>query len=396
MIPILDNIVLIYGFIALTHLFFQINLAHIKYIKHHGDKLDPKFTPKAVIIVPCYNEDYDELKICVESALHQNYPNCKVILVDDGSKDKSISKRIANEHKKNSKFLYHCAKRNKGKREAQKIAFDKFENKVDIYITIDSDTILDPDSVLNLVQKFKNPKVGAVTGNIRAIRNRGFLTRLIDGRYFSAFNQERAAQSLFGMVLCCSGPFSAYRSSVINKVKDTFVSQRFLGKKCTYGDDRHLTNLVLNEGYKVYYEYKAHAITHVPNKFPQFFKQQVRWNKSFYRELIWTIKFYIKNPKNFHPYILYDLTIQTVLPFLLITSLAYCVYRSITYSPVYLLKYMVLLFGIACLRTSYAFMRSRDKNLLLFPIYSVIHIFLLIPARLYALATLRKTNWGTR
>ena len=44
--------------------------------------------------------------------------------------------------------------------------------------------------------------------------------------------------------MCCSGPFSAYRKEIIDKVKEKYITQYFLGENCTYGDDRHLTNLV--------------------------------------------------------------------------------------------------------------------------------------------------------
>jgi hyaluronan synthase/N-acetylglucosaminyltransferase len=154
---------------------------------------------------------------------------------------------------------------NRGKRHAQKHAFDLLGDSVDIVVTIDSDTVLAPDSVSNLVKPFVDPRVGAVTGDVRAFRS-NFLSKLIYARYWTAFNQERAAQSLFGTVLCWSGPLAAYRASIIERVKERYVSQVFLGERCTYGDDRHLTNLVLELGYVVKFERHAKALTHVPTK----------------------------------------------------------------------------------------------------------------------------------
>jgi hyaluronan synthase/N-acetylglucosaminyltransferase len=396
MIEFFNSLILWYGLLALTHLFNQINLAHTEYLKHHKEEIDENYNPNVAIVIPSYNEDYPSLKKCIESCIHQDYKNLKIFLVDDGSKDPTVFYKIKEEFKNYKKFSAVILEKNKGKRHAQLHAFNLIKKNIDIIITIDSDTIIAKKGIRKIIQKFRDPKVGAISGHVRAIRTKKLLTKLIDGRYWAAFNQERAAQSLFGTVLCCGGPFSAYRNKIIRKVKKKYISQKFLGKKCTYGDDRHLTNLVLGEGYKVKYEPKAHAITGVPNTLKGFLKQQIRWNKSFYRELLWTIWYVIKKPKNFHPYILYDLFIQTFLPLLLITSLFFHVIMSVISSPLYLLGYLVIVLGVAMLRTSYGMYRTKERNLLLFPIYSFLHVFLLIPIRLYSIATLRITKWGTR
>jgi cellulose synthase/poly-beta-1,6-N-acetylglucosamine synthase-like glycosyltransferase len=393
---LLDSFVLGYGLLSLTHLFIQINLAHSEFLKHHKDSIDYGFNPSVGIVIPSYNEDYKSLREAVLSCLQQQYENLQVVLVDDGSKQEEAFVKVVEDFKDNQKFSGIRLIENQGKRCAQKHAFDQLADKVELIVTIDSDTILAADGVRAIIQQFKNPEVGAVTGNVRAIHSKGLLPKLIDGRYFSAFNQERAAQSLFGEVLCCSGPFSAYRSSIISQVKDKYIAQVFLGQKCTYGDDRHLTNLVLDLGYQVMYESKAHAVTYVPSTIKGFIKQQIRWNKSFYRELIWTVKSVVKTPGQYRPYIIYDLTMQTILPFLLMSVLVVSFIRGFTASPLYILQYLITVAGVALIRTAYSFYRTGDKNLLLFPLYSFLHIFLLLPARIYAISTMKVTRWGTR
>ncbi len=393
------DILLWYGAIALTHLFIQLNLAHIYYLKMRKEKFDGNFTPSVLIVIPSYNEDYESLKRSIDSTLRQEYGGkIKVMLVDDGSSDRETIKKIKGYFKKEIELkdlVVEEFEKNKGKRHAQKHAFDKV-NDVEIIVTIDSDTILRHNTIANLVQKFKDPIIGAVTGDVRVINKENILTRLIDCRYWTAFNQERAAQSLFGTVLCCSGPLAAYRKSVINKVKDKYISQRFLGEFCTYGDDRHLTNLVLERGYQVKFEPKAKAKTDVPSNIKKWLRQQARWNRSFYRELLWTIRIIIRKPFALHPYIIYDVIVQTILPLLLFFSLIYMIYRSFTFGIIYLYGYLTVLGSIAFARSFYALIRTKDKSFFLFPIYAILHVFLLIPVRIFSLLTMKTTRWGTR
>lgn len=46
---------------------------------------------KVSIIIPVYNMA-DKIELSVESIVRQSYSNIEIILVDDGSKDESLSK----------------------------------------------------------------------------------------------------------------------------------------------------------------------------------------------------------------------------------------------------------------------------------------------------------------
>lgn len=391
------ELISVYGLLALTHLFVQMNLAHAEYLRTLKEWFNPSFHPSATIIIPTYNEDEESLSDCVKSCLEQDYKGkFDIIVVNDGSKNSQGFFRTKEKFQHYPRIWFIHNKENKGKRHAQKHAFDIKHKISEILVTIDSDTILAPTAVSHLVQKFQDSNVGAVTGHVKVIKTKKILSKLISARYWAAFNQERAAQSFFGTILCCSGPLSAYRSDIIRDVKEKYISQEFLGEMCTYGDDRHLTNLVLEKGYRVHYDRRAVAYTHVPQNIPEYLRQQTRWNKSFYRELIWTIKIVINNPTKLHPYIIHDLTVSFILPFLLIASLILTIYKTFYVSPYAIIGYIAVLVGIALVRSFYAIYRTRDWSLLIFPVYSFIHIFFLIPVRIYALMTMKKTHWGTR
>lgn len=394
---ILERTIGIYGLLSLTHLFIQMNISHSNYLRSRKLEFDPDFHPSVAIIVPTYNEESTALADCVHSCIFQQYKgSLTVVVVNDGSNDSvgfhSVQKRYSGYA--NVVFVDNTA--NMGKRHAQKNGFDVTNPHTSIVVTIDSDTILEADAVAQLVQRFKNEKVGAVTGDVRVITTKNFLTNLIAARYWSAFNQERAAQSLFGAVLCCSGPLSAYRNSIIQEVKKKYVDQHFLGAPCTYGDDRHLTNLVLEQGYRVEFESRARGWTHVPQTIAQYIKQQIRWNKSYYRELFWTAKMVVRNPTKFPLYIIYDLFIMTFLPLLLIISMIFAIYKGIFWGPLYFLGYLAVIAGIGLIRAMYGFYRTGDRNLLTIPLYAFIHMFVMTWVRVYAILTLKNTGWGTR
>jgi hyaluronan synthase len=386
---------ILYGVLALSHIFIQMYIGHMEHRrqrqKHFTDWRQGHF-PSVSVIIPVYNEEPGILRDCIRSLSEQQYESLEVLVVDDGSKHRDeLMRTVYKEFETDPRVHMIYTPINVGKRHAQKFGFNRCTGS--IVVTVDSDTIVPPDGIRQLVQRFKDPTVGAVTGDVQ-VENHTYnvLTRLIGYRYWSAFHQERAAQSYFYVLTCCSGPFSAYRKEVIDRVKDRYTSQKFLGQRCTFGDDRHLTNLVLEEGHRVVFDNRAIAYTHVPDTLRVYLKQQVRWNKSFYREMIWTFKAYKKH----HWYLLYDQIMQLVLPFLLLLALIATFYQAVVHGPHVLIKYIIILMVIAVVRATYGLYRTRDSGFLLFVLYGFIHVFLLLPTRFYALCTMRHTGWGTR
>jgi diguanylate cyclase (GGDEF)-like protein len=387
---ILTIYLLAYGVLALSHIVIQMLLAHAEYRRQLKGESLSAHTPSVTVVVPAYNEEPTLLYECLRSLDRQDYPSYEVIVVDDGSRNREELLPIGEEFSA-ERFRVLLGAQNLGKRHCQAVVFN--EARGDVIVTVDSDTVLAVDGLQKIVRRLADPRVGAVTGNVKVSNaSENFLTRLISYRYWSAFNQERAAQSLFRVVMCASGPFSAYRRLIIDRVAERYVSQRFLGEACTFGDDRHLTNLVLDLGYGVVYDIDAIAYTDVPNTLRRYLRQQVRWNKSFYREVLWTARFAHRH----HPYLTADLTLQAVLPFMLLGALGTMAYQAIFIDIGHLWQYVVVLVAIGLLRASYGLFRTRSPGFLSFTIYGVIHILLLIPARLYALATIRKSHWGTR
>jgi hyaluronan synthase len=390
----LHSIFVFYSIVVMSHFVLQTAIAHrvFRRATRERGREEQASAPAVDVVITSYNEEPRSLAACLRSLVDQDYAGAlSVYVVDDASPNRDQLNAIYAEYDALPGWHVLLPEKNRGKRHAQDAAFTLCTGE--IVVTIDSDTVVDPDGVRELVAAFADPMVGAVTGDVGVMNaNVNLLTRLIAMRYWVAFNQERAAQSCFRSVLCCSGPLAAYRRSVLVDVWRDYTTQTFRGVPCTYGDDRHLTNLVLGAGYDTLFVPFAHAVTNAPESLAAYLPQQLRWNKSFYREILWTLPFLGRRS----PYMAFEVTVQTFLPLLLTLAIASAVVVSVAENPRYLLRYAATVAVMAVIRSSYALYRTRDIRFLLFVVYGFLHVALLVPTRMRALFTLTDNRWGTR
>jgi hyaluronan synthase len=389
----------IYGSIMITYLLGKMALS---FFYRPIDVTPPDL--KVSVIIPSYNEKPDAVVQTVECILAQDYPIHEIFFIDDGSKDVSgfeavkkmenqveqIYRKLAvNKQAPVPKLVVHRLEKNSGKRHAQIWAFERATG--DVFVTVDSDGYLYPDCVRELVKPFVDPTVMGVTGHINA-RNKdeSLFTKLLDMRYDNAFRVERAAQSVTGNILVCSGPVSCYRREVVIDNLEDYGSQTFLGERVQYGDDRCLTNYAILKG-KTIYQSTARCITDVPSTLRQFLKQQIRWNKSFFRESLIAFKIGLKKPKTL-VWVLFELSLWLLFGLIIIVSLFT---KAIVFGWVLLVYYFAYLSLSAYARNVY-YLLKHPLIFLLAPVYGLIHITLLFPLRFYALLTIKSTGWGTR
>jgi len=357
---------------------------------------------RVTIAIAAYNEDPATLVGCLRSVLRQTQLPARVHVVDDGSASDeatAAARGMAGEFAAAGvDFEVSVQPTNMGKREALARVFLAGPD-VDAYLCVDSDTILDPNALREASRPMADPRVHVVTGLVLAAnRSTNLLTRLINLRYGNAFAYERAAYSrLAGSVLCACGSLALYRARVVHDNLDDFVGQVFLGRIATFGDDRRMTNYGLIDGRAVYQE-TARADTAVPERLGHFLRQQVRWNKSFFRESLWVLRSLpVSKPA-------WWITLLEVVTWVVYTGfVAAAAARGITGNAdtVGYLVYIVL-FGYA---RSVRYLDVPDQSttvwqrvgaFLLAPLYGAIHIVALTPIRFYSLATLRQGAWGTR
>lgn len=325
--------------------------------------------------------------------LAQTYPLSEIYIVDDGSSNTDaiqlIEEYVNREVDICRNVIVHRSLVNKGKRHAQAWAFERSD--ADVFLTVDSDTYIYPNALEELLKSFNDKTVYAATGHLNA-RNRqtNLLTRLTDIRYDNAFGVERAAQSLTGNILVCSGPLSIYRREVIIPNLERYKNQTFLGLPVSIGDDRCLTNYAIDLGRTVY-QSTARCDTDVPFQLKSYLKQQNRWNKSFFRESIISVKKILSNP------IVALWTIFEVVMFMmLIVAIGNLLFnQAIQLDLIKLFAFLSIIFIVALCRNVH-YMVKHPASSLLSPLYGILHLFVLQPLKLYSLCTIKNTEWGTR
>ncbi len=263
----------------------------------------------------------------------------------------------------------------------------------DLVMSIDSDTVIEPDVVRRLAAAMADPKVGAAMGQMLASNSRAtWLTRLVNMEYWIACNQERAAQSVFGAVMCCCGPCAIYRRSALMAVLDDYETQIFRGRPSDFGEDRHLTILILRSGLRTSYVPDARAATVVPERIRPYLRQQLRWARSTYRDTLLAIRILPRLDR----YLTVDVIGQNLAPLLLglsmLTGIAF-VTLSMAPPPWWSVAAMT---GLALLHCCYGARRTSSLAFFMFAFHGLINISMILPLKVYALCTLGNTNWGSR
>lgn len=397
-------------------------------LRKHNINLDINNLGLYNIIVVGYKEDPEYYKKCLESlknivSMHLN----KIYIVIDGNEQDdqymidTFQKIFDNTvYKSTTIYLENCnnsdedlikshfekindntiiciSQKHGGKRRAMSTAFQfslleqniSDKNIVGVFCT-DSDTILSNNCTDEMFAYLvEDDTIGAICGNL-SIYNKydSFISFLTSLRYWYAFNLERAYQSFTGCVLCVSGPIGMYRLSDIAQIFTDWREQTFLGNLCNYGDDRHLTNKILSLGKQVIYTHLANAATETPNNLYRFFKQQIRWNKSAFREICWSIPLLHKHSI----FMTVDLVYIIFYPFFCISYLMYVLWKG-TLLDLGLYLTVVAILGI--IKSIYGYIRTRNPETVLYFLYTLVYISIVFPAKLVALLNLYDNSWGT-
>ncbi len=348
------------------------------------------------IVVPAYNEDVS-LITCTEMLTQLDYPDFEVIVVNDGSRDKTMqvlkeSYELVSRENGRTRLLHTMPvknvfdvkdrnivvidKENGGKADAINTGINYATGK---YIcTIDADSILDRDALKAVIKPFIKNKNTIVTGgqlavandvqlennkviNSKAPRNIWVQWQIIE--YIKSFLVSRIALSKIDALLIMSGAFSLFKKEdllqiggFLSKTNDHEYIKKHIGTgKQTVCEDMEV--VVRLWQFKYDRKIKAKAVflaepvcwTEVPDNPVNLYKQRSRWHQGLgetlkmHRNMIFEPKYGITGLFGLPYYLLFEFLSPLTKAFSLIFIIVAAKYGVINITWVILLLLSVML-----------------------------------------------------
>lgn len=282
------------------------------------------------ILVPAYNEE-STVADCIESLAHQDYPDYEIIVIDDGSSDNTSSvvvdrfnlKKVARPIRrlvkcKKEESIYEgvinnkikitlVKKENGGKADALNMGINI--SNYPLFISLDADSILQKDSLTNIVMPYmEDDTTVAVGGNIKVsnsvVLDNGEVAKILTPKnlfvifqtieYFRVFLTTRVWFNKFNGNLIISGAFGLFKKSAAINVGGYDTD--------TIGEDMDLV-VKLHSFYRknklqysIKYSHKAICWSQVPENYKDLKGQRRRWHIGLITSL-YTHKYILLNPK---------------------------------------------------------------------------------------------------
>jgi cellulose synthase/poly-beta-1,6-N-acetylglucosamine synthase-like glycosyltransferase/peptidoglycan/xylan/chitin deacetylase (PgdA/CDA1 family) len=226
------------------------------------------YCPRVAVLIPAYNEETVIVRT-IRSVLNSDYKNLHVMVVDDGSRDRTLevaetayAREIAAGH------VQVFTKENEGKAAALNYALDRMDDE--IFVGIDADTLIAADAISKLIPHFQDPRIGAMAGNAKVGNRVNLWTSWQALEYITSQNFERRALDLLHVVTVVPGAIGAWRTAPVKAAGGYPLN--------TVAEDADLTMNLIEQGWKVDYEDRALAFTEAPINAKGLMRQRFRWS----------------------------------------------------------------------------------------------------------------------
>lgn len=380
--------------------------------QHSKKGSDTNFLVSCMVAVR--NEE-EHIERCIDAMLRQTYINKEIIVVNDASTDRTLD--ILRHYEREGNITLINLETNLGKKRAlgQAMAMAKGE----IFAHTDSDSVWAADAIERIVKIFEHDDlVGAVSGHGRALNGgKNVLTKAQDSWMEGQFSIRKSFESVFNSVSCVSGPLAVFRKAAIYNFIPAWENDRFLGQEFRFATDRTMTGFVLGakvlgdklkikykdspfvseknypaKNWKVLYCKSAKSWTIVPDTFNRMMKQQIRWKKSFIRNIFFTGTFYWRKPPPTAAVYYLHIVFVLIGPFISFRHLVYLPMKgNITAGVLYVIGiiFVGFMFGIAHK------LEERSSHRWIYrPVMSLISSLLVTWLIFYSAATIKKMTWS--
>ena len=312
--------------------------------KPHDSSIGLHYEPTITILIPAHNEEYG-IRRSIESAIGIDYPNKEIIVIDDGSSDRTFD--IANSFAEKGLIkLVHLDPASGTK--ATALNYGKNYATGDYILCMDGDTLLDKNSLKHAVRHLSDKDVVALSGNVKILSGddgvENTLTRLQKYEYMIAIELGRRFTSFFHILLVVSGAFGIFKKSSFTDV--------YTFDKDTLTEDFDLTLKLRKTKGKIKFVGDSIAYTYCPNNWAAWIGQRNRWAHGEFRTLsknknILTSKFPFKDKISFFDMFLLDVVLALLFPIglaVLGVISVIMIYLDNLHVLVYSLSFLMLLF----------------------------------------------------
>lgn len=236
---------------------------------------------KISILIPCHNEE-KSIRKCVESCLAQKVKADEILVVNDGSTDRSGE--ILAEFRDKIRVIT-IAKATGNKSYAQEYGLRYVTG--DIFIASDGDTILDKNFVKRVKIDFRSKKVVAVSGYVKSLPF-NWLTSCRALEYIVGQNLHKLAQHYLNFIFVIPGAAGAFRTEHFLK-HITFDHD-------TLTEDLDFTYRFHKKKFKIHYDRKAIVYTQDPSSLGSYINQMRRWYGGGWQNLLKHADIFFENP----------------------------------------------------------------------------------------------------
>ncbi len=351
------------------------------------------------INVPVYNEDPVCLHRALMSLVNQSRLPQRIEVVDDGSTTDygDIREEFLAAATAAGIRASWVRQDNAGKRRAQAVTFT--DDDADVYITVDSDTLLAYEAIEEGMKPFADKRVMSVAGLYLGLNSqKNFITRIAELLCVSWQLQGRSASSTMGSVVVNSGAFALYRGWVFRKYMTAYLNETFFGREVRISDDAYITMFCLLNGRTVQ-QPTAIALTLYPERFSNYCRQYVRWMRGSFIRSFWRLRYL---PANSYAFWMQAISLAQFTIGCMIFVAVYLYLPAANHSIWPYTLAIPMLLGYIYTSRYLLLKRSDVSNASLWISYAMAPLmilwswFICRPIRIYASMTFLKTGWVTR
>ena len=255
--------------LALTFMYTFLNIPLTIYHKWLESGMAPCMTkPMITVIVPAYNEEKTIAKL-LDSLVEADYPNKEIIVVDDGSTDRTFAVASSYHEKFKDRREFSVLRKPKNGGKSAAINHGLLFARGDYVVTVDADSIVARDAFKIIAGYLQNPNVAGVGGNVKVLNRVNHLTKCQALEYLIGINLWRRAFDIFGVVMVVPGALGGFNRKVLSQAGNY--------DNDTLTEDFDITIKALKCGKVVQASSGAVAYTEAPATVGDFYRQRIRW-----------------------------------------------------------------------------------------------------------------------